>query len=172
METRTRRPQFLALIAAILALFQWSGCGPSPSKSLDSEEKEAVRKEATQMLHDYHDAIRKGGLLTEFEFLDSSQDFFWIPPGVDALMGYEAVKKAIMANVASIDSMSTHWVSLQVHPLSQDIGKLSSYTISKRADSTGIKMDTSRVTMLESGTMIRRANGWKLLSGQTVVLGE
>lgn len=129
----------------------------------DAMEKAVI--EARTMLFDYQSAVRENGLLAEFEFLDSSSDFFWIPPGANTAMDYAAVRKAVIENAKDLDTVSNEWRQLVIHPLSHDIatfaGKLSSFTISRG--------DTSIATLLESGTVVRRAGGWRLLSGQTSV---
>ncbi len=135
----------------------------------DPDALEKAAFEARTMLQDYQAAVREGGLLAEFEFLDSSKDFFWIPPGATAAKDFATVKAEITANAKGLDSISCEWTSLEIHPLTVQImtyaGKMTAFSISEAGD-------TSSAKLIESGTLVRRANGWKLLSGQTSVVAE
>jgi hypothetical protein len=139
------------------------GCDSKAEPTWDAVAKTKVTLEVSTMLHDYHAAIRKGGLLAEFAFLDSSADFFWVPPGYAAPLDYATMRKIVTDNATKVDTISSNWEMLEIHPLTMDIatfvGKLSVFTIANG--------DTSRSSLLESGTLIRRKDGWKLLSGQT-----
>ena len=48
---------------------------------LSEKEKALVANTIRQTLYDYVGAIKQKGLTAEFKFLDSSADFFWVPPG-------------------------------------------------------------------------------------------
>ena len=52
------------------------------------KEKTAVTKEVKQMLGSYYADIKKDGLTAEFNYLDNSVDFFWMPPGYKSSISY------------------------------------------------------------------------------------
>ncbi len=78
----------IQLLIGILTI-QIFGCDNSATFS--EAEKEIVSMDVKAMLHDYHDSMNNGGLLTEFEFLDNSAEFFWIPPGYSTPPSYDSV---------------------------------------------------------------------------------
>ncbi|MDW7690644.1 hypothetical protein R9C00_22200 [Flammeovirgaceae bacterium SG7u.111] len=61
-------------------------------------DKEKVKEEVAQMFDEYHAAIKKEGLKGEFYFLDSSSDFFWVPPGSATAMNYDSVRRILETN--------------------------------------------------------------------------
>jgi hypothetical protein len=131
------------------------------TSTYDAEE---VQFEADEMLRAYHSEISESGLLSEFKYLDSSSSFFWIPPGYNEALGYDAVRKAVEANAKGIQSMKLEWKTLEVIPLSNDLATFYGEVAMLVTDTAG---NVNRNRLLESGTLIRRKSGWKLLSGQT-----
>ena len=128
-----------------------------------------VKQEATQMLYDYHKAIAKDGLSAEFQYLDHSADFFWVPPGYSSKLNYDSVQKILIENDKSISSIQLEWDTLEVFPLSEEIASYTGIVRSKMKDTTGHSSETA---IIESGTLIKRTDGWKLLSGQSAVLAD
>jgi hypothetical protein len=63
---------FYALCIVILA-----GCKGEQSK-LSTDEALKVELEVKQLFNHYVEAIRKGGMTAEFQYLDHSSDFFWV----------------------------------------------------------------------------------------------
>lgn len=139
-------------------------CRPSRPVMLDDKSKEEVRREATLMLQQYADQICKKGLGAEFAFLDSSQDFYWLPPGAHLAMGYDTVAASIRRNAKAIDSVCISWTSLEVAAIAIDTagyaGNLHSWSVTRMGD-------TTVADLRETGVLIRRKSGWKLLGGQT-----
>ena len=127
-------------------------------------DAEIVRSQAVDMLKAYHSEIYEGGLLTEFKYLDSSDAFFWIPPGYDEAIDYDSVRKAVEKNAKGIRSMRLEWETLQVIPLSNEVATFHGEVAVMVTDTAG---NVNQNRFLESGTLIRRKSGWKLLSGQT-----
>lgn len=119
------------------------------------------------MLTTYHDAMNEGGILTEFDYLDDSEEFFWVPPGYESALNYDAIRVILEANAPLYTSITVEWETLEVLPLSPDIASFHGIVSGIWEDSTGHKMD---MRILESGTTILRSDGWKLLSGQSRVL--
>lgn len=149
----------LAFILSIGLL--WCCQPPTPEKS---SSPELVIEEVTEMLHQYHQAMEEGGLETEFEYLDDSDEFFWVPPGFKSALDYDSVATILRANDKTIESIVLTWDSLHVIPLRSDLAQYYG-TINSSV------MDTARVIteslLIETGLVIKRADGWKLLSGQS-----
>ena len=63
--------------------------------TLSSVEKEQIKSEVNKMLLAYHEAIEKDGLTAEFNYLDNSSAFFWIPPGYQQALKYDSVRNIL-----------------------------------------------------------------------------
>lgn len=137
--------------------------------STDSNEmdKKAITAEVKQMLDDYHEAIKKDGLTAEFQYLDQSTDFFWVPPGYSIALTYDSVKTILEANAGNFSSVEFHWDTLQIFPLTEKIVNYTGIVKGLMIDTSGNSMT---VSIIESGTIIKRKDGWKLLSGQSANL--
>lgn len=146
----------------LFILLVLAGC----SKQMDSSQ---VRQDAFDMLHHYHEAMERDGLLAEFEFLDDSPEFFWIPPGYMSALDYDSVKTILENNAPAISSIQIKWENLEVNALTSETATFHGVVISAMTDTSG-QVNSAR--MLESGTLIRRTDGWKLLSGQTRLLSS
>ena len=152
----------IVIISAILLFFSCQ-----PSNPPDSFNKKIVIEEVKTMLDDYHNAIKNGGLTAEFPYLDQSSDFFWVPPGYRSALTFDSVKIILEQNAKAFQAIEFHWDTLQLFPLSSEIVNYSGIVSGSMTDTAGIK---SRVSIIESGTIIKRQDGWKLLSGQSAVL--
>ncbi len=115
------------------------------------------------MLNDYHAAIKKDGLIAEFNYLDDSLDFFWVPPGYQSALSYDSVRTILEANAKAFKSTDLSWYTLEVFPQSNS---LATYTGIVKGTMTDTANQTTNVSIIESGTLIKRENGWKLLCGQ------
>ncbi|MCB0595301.1 MAG: hypothetical protein H6557_25730 [Lewinellaceae bacterium] len=140
-----------------------------PEKQSPAFDKAATAESARLMLHDYHAAIKREGLTGEFPYLDSSSDFFWVPPGYTSALPYDSVRTILEANAGAFTSVEFRWDTLQLFPLSAEIVNYTGIVTGKMVDTAGARIATS---IIESGTLIRREEGWKLLSGQSAVLGQ
>jgi hypothetical protein len=139
----------------------------SPPKDSIKFNKETVIEEVKQMFNDYHNDIKKGGLTAEFKYLDNSKDFFWVPPGYDSALTYDSVKTILEQNADNFDAIEFHWKTLQIFPLTNEIANYSGIVVGIMEDTSGIK---NTVKIIESGTIIKRQDGWKLLNGQSANL--
>lgn len=128
-----------------------------------------IREEVRQLMNDYNDAIREGGLLTEFKYLEQSSDFYWVPPGYNRSLSYEEVADIININAARYKWIDNAWESLKVFPLTND---LASYTGIVRSTMMDTSDQVTRFILLESGIARRGPTGWKILSGQTRTINE
>lgn len=131
---------------------------------LNQNNKEIIEREIRQMFDNYHNDIKKDGLKAEFKYLDNSSDFFWVPPGYDSALSFDSVKTILLSNSKFIHSIEFSWDTLQVFPLTNTIANYSEIV-------NGIMIDTSNTKstfkIIESGTLIKRKDGWKLLNGQS-----
>ena len=152
----------LTKIVLLLVVFS---CTPventEQSVAFDAEK---VRLEVSQMLHDYHEAMRAGGLEAEFEYLDQSSDFFWIPPGYEQVLSYDSVATILRQNDLALQSIVLEWDSLNVNPINDTLAQYYGTLYSTTVDTAGT---SHRSLLIESGLIIKRSDGWKLLNGQS-----
>lgn len=136
---------------------------------LKVEEKESIIQEVKMMLENYHDDIVKDGIEDELKYLDSSSDFFWVPPGYNSALDYSTIKGILLANSKTINYIEFSWETIKIFPLTN---KIATYTGIVKC----VEVDTSNKAMnfqiLESGTVIKRENGWKFLNGQSRILNK
>lgn len=145
----------------LLALFLLLSCSQTDKSQGD------VQKEIRSTIDNYYNDIRKEGLLAELKYLDSSKQFFWVPPGYLNYAGYDSIAAAIRRNAAFLKSVDNRYDSLLIVPLTKDHAQFVMRTVSTTVDATG---DTVKTAFIESGVMVKRKDGWKFLSGQTSVL--
>ena len=132
-----------------------------------SFDKEQITKDIEQTLLDYHRDINKDGLTAEFLYLDNSSDFFWVPPGYTSALNYDSVRSILGKNAKSLSTVKLKWDTLQIFPLSNIIANYTGIANGHMIDTAGIE---SNLSIIESGTLIKRGDGWKLLSGQSAIL--
>ena len=149
----------------ILVLLFLSSC--VQTEKLNDSDKGLIIAEVTVMFNNYHSDIRKDGLTAEFKYLDQSPDFFWVPPGYNSALTYDSVYSILVTNAKLFNEVSFEWDTLQIFPLTKEIANYSGIVKGTMTDTSGI---VSSVLIIESGTIIRRSDGWKILSGQSAVL--
>ena len=132
-----------------------------------SGKNDDVRNEIKTTFDNYYNDIRKQGLLAELKYLDSSAQFFWVPPGYLNYAGYNSIAAAIKENAATLKSIDNRYDSLLIVPLTDNYAQFAVRTISTAVTATG---DSSRTAFIESGVMVKRKGGWKFLSGKTSIL--
>jgi hypothetical protein len=159
-KTLTQIPKSLLLLLLTLTL---STCTPT-KPPFDETAKAQIIREATETLHAYYAAITNNGLLAEFDFLDSSNGFFWLPPGSTIAWDYDSVATTIRQNATQLDTISIAWTTLHVEAVAWDTAK---YAGELHSRSISMEGDTSTARLIEKGFLIRRDDGWKLLSGET-----
>lgn len=130
-------------------------------------DKESITKEIILMLDNYHKDIAKDGLTAEFKYLDQSSDFFWVPPGYNTALSYDSVRSILEMNAKAFESIEFNWNTLEIFPLTNEIANYTGIVNGVMFDTAGVE---SKVSIIESGTLIKREDGWKLLSGQSAVL--
>jgi len=138
------------------------GCG-NPGE-LGIQERETISREVRTMLHNYFDDIRSGGLMAEFKYLDESEDFFWVPPGYASALTLDSVRTILQLNSEMSQSFDFIWEELRVVPLEAGTAAYTGIVAGTITDSTGAE---SRTRIIETGVVIKRADGWKILCGQS-----
>ena len=162
-----KKMNMIKQIFGIVILMTLTSC--SQTDKLNESEKELIINDVIEMFGNYHNDIRKEGLTAEFKYLDQSTDFFWVPPGYKSTLSYDSVRKILEINAKSFQAIEFNWDTLQVFPLSDKIANYSGIVKGSMIDTSGIK---SSVIIIESGTVIKRSDGWKLLSGQSAILNS
>ncbi len=133
-------------------------------QALNSEHKEAISLEIKQMFKDFHKDITKNGLMSEFKYLDDSSDFFWVPPGYKKALDFDTVKNILVKNSKTVNFIEFSWESIKIVPLTNEIATYSGVVKCVQVD-TAHNPKTFKI--IESGTLIKRKDGWKFLNGQS-----
>lgn len=133
----------------------------------EKHDANAAKAAIGQMLDDYCKDVKAGGLLAEFKYLDSSADFYWVPPGFTSPLGYDTVSAMLRRNAPAYASVENKYEGVHVVSLVKDVASYTARVSSAVTDTAG---NTSVMQLLENGVVIKRKGGWKLLCGQTSVL--
>jgi len=70
-----RNPFWMITVLAV------QSCSVNETSELKEQDRLAIEKEVRSTLNEYYADIRKTGLTGELTYLDSSDNFFWVPPG-------------------------------------------------------------------------------------------
>jgi hypothetical protein len=159
------------LIISALCLF--SSCNDTnyclEEESLDENDRILIKRESKQMLKDYFASVKTKGLLGEFPYLDSSADFYWVPPGFEHPISYDSVATILRSRASSFKEIDNSFDTLTVFPLTNNLASYTGRINSICTDTSG----TTRVyKLMETGMLVRRENAWKLLSGQTSLISK
>ena len=155
----TRQAILLFIFIAIFSCRQ--------STTMTKDEKTRIELDVQKTLTDYYDDIRKSGLTAEFNYLDHSPDFFWVPPGYSRCISYDSVVHVLEENAPKFKSIDNSFESLRIVPLSIEIATYTGRLHSTMTDTSGKIMT---LQLVETGVLIKRKEGWKLLNGQTTIL--
>ena len=139
-------------------------CNQNDNKAVNTDDS---RNEVKSTIDNYYNDLRKEGLVAEFKYLDSSNQFFWVPPGYMNYANYNVIAAAIKRNAALLKSIDNRYDSLLIIPLTKEYAQFVMRTISTTIRANG---DSIKSAFIESGVMVRRKDGWKFLSGQTSIL--
>jgi hypothetical protein len=140
----------------------------SPDAFPDAEKANIIQ-EVKQTLENYCKDIGSSGLKAEFRYLDSSADFFWVPPGYSGAISYDSVATVIRRNAPKYRSVNNSFTSLRIIPLTS---RLATYTGTLSSAMTDSLNKVTVFSLVETGVMIKRKEGWKLLHGQTAVVDQ
>lgn len=159
------KPKQMKTHLLLLAIVVIAACC-TPKEKLN---KEAIEQEVRTMLKAYDDSVRIKGLEGEFFFLDNSDEFYWVPPGYKYAINYDSVATILHQNAPSFDYIDNNWDTLRILPLSKNYA---SFTGIVKSVSITTENDTIRMKLSETGLVVKRKTGWKLLSGQTNMVRE
>lgn len=134
------------------------------SKAMTIDEKIEVGNSVRETLSNYYNDIRVSGLTAEFKYLDNSKEFFWTPPGYSTSISYDSVVAILNQNAPLYQSIDNRWDILRITALNKELATYTGRLHSVMTDTAG---QISKVTLVETGLMIKRQDGWKLLCGQT-----
>lgn len=129
-------------------------------------EKKLIIDSIIQTLNQYYDDIRAEGLTAEFRYLDNSPEFYWVPPGFSIAISYDSVATILRQNAPLLRKIDNQWDTLRIDPLSHELATYTGRLHSTVTDTAG---HVSESSLVETGVLIKRRDGWKLLSGQTSV---
>jgi hypothetical protein len=152
----------IRLLLILLAVYVTISCKQTPS--LTENDKKLITDTIEQTLANYFSDIKDSGLNAEFRYLDNSPEFFWVPPGFSAAISYDSVAVILRANAPKYKLIDNRFESLQVKPLSSELATYTGRIQSTIIDSSGKQ---SLFLLVETGVLIKRQDGWKLLNGQT-----
>lgn len=153
----------------ILSSFLFVSCTQQqhPPTPLTPTQKTTLTKEITQTLNNYYTSIKQQGLTAEFAYLDSSADFFWVPPGYSVAISYDSVAAVLRQNAPKFQSIENSFDTLRIIIINAELATYTGKLHSTMIDTSG---NTATFSLVETGVMIKRKNGWKLLSGQTALV--
>ena len=152
-------------ILGLILLVVLFSCSEQPE--LSNKEKDRIIGEVREMLHNYSDDVRKNGLMAEFAYLDSSEEFFWVAPGYSSPLSFDSVASIVKENSRKFRSVDNSWNSLRIIPHSNSLATFTGTISSRMIDTSG---NSTTFSLIETGLAVKRLGGWKMLSGQTTIL--
>jgi len=151
-----------ALLMTLVIIVSFHSC--RDENDLTENEKKNISADVIKTLHQYHEDIKKSGLTAELKYFDNSPNFFWVPPGFGGPINYDSVVNILTRNAPAFKAVNNSFVTLKVFPLTRNYVTYTATIQSHLYDTMG--MNTNNL-FLETGVMIKRRDGWKLLNGQT-----
>ena len=153
-------------IIAVIALFIFAACEftSPPSNDLSAEDQGRIIQEVETSLRNYYRDVAIKGIQAEFEYLDTSSNFYWIPPDYENWINYDSVANVILDASSKISAVENYWESLRIDPLSV---KYASYSGILKGKTSGKDGNVVEQRFMETGIVVKREDGWKLLRGQT-----
>ena len=128
---------------------------------ISNEESNRVAIEVRKTLNECFEEVNAVGLISELKYLDTSSLFSWQPPGYVSPIDYDSVKSIILQNTSACSKTYISWDSLQIFPQSKNKAKyIGKITMVRNVDT---------VRLLEEGNVVKKEDGWKLVSGKTVI---
>jgi hypothetical protein len=157
----------LPLLLTAFTLFSLIAC--KQPTSLTESEKKVIIDNVFNTLNNYYNDVRKSGLNAEFNYLDSSTEFFWVPPGYSISISYDSVAAILKQTSSKYKLIDNRFDTLLIIPLNKELATYTGRLHSAMTDTSGIVLNFS---LVETGILIKRPGGWKLLNGQTSILNQ
>lgn len=146
----------------------FSACQHSEKTATKAPNLIDLQAEARATLHRYFDAIKDKGLRAEFAYLDSSEDFYWCPPGSTMALDYDSIASVLNSTADRYRTIDNSWEHLRITMIGENHASYNGILKSHVVDTSGF---STQLKLIETGSLIHRNDGWKLLSGQTAVIG-
>jgi hypothetical protein len=105
-------------ISAVLTLLATIACRTT---QLTTTERQTIINNVGETLNNYDAEIKKDGPTAEFKYLDSSADFFWVPPGYTTAISYDSVVSILKLSAPLNKSVINSWNKLQINPLTKEL---------------------------------------------------
>ena len=93
--------------------------------SLSERERAEVKDEVKAMLYKYCADVTARGLHAEFEYIDNSSAFSWVPPGARAPLPFDTVISMIGRNAARFRKVNNSFDTLVVTPFTTQLAAYS-----------------------------------------------
>jgi hypothetical protein len=154
-------------ILGILLFLSFGSC--SRPENLTKKDKETIIQNINQTLSNYYKDIKEKGLTAEFNYLDHSEDFFWVPPGFKSAISYDSVVIILKSTAPKFSLIDNRFDTLTIVPLSKTLAAYTGKIRSVMKDTSG---QEKTYLLLETGIMIKRENTWKILNGQTAMIND
>lgn len=156
----SQKIKFFILVSIVVTTFL--SC--NQSSTLTTEDRKIIAEEVTSMLHNYQRSVKESGLMAELEYLDSSSNFFWVPPGYSSPINYDSVVTILKQSAPKFKTIDNTFEELTVVPLDKDNALYTARLRSVMTDTAGIE---TVVVLRETGVATRRNAYWRLFGGQT-----
>jgi hypothetical protein len=150
-------------LTCILCLAALLSCR-SEFGNISVDEKARVFAEVQQFFENYFNAIASKGLMAEADYLDQSENFFWVPPGYHSPISYDSVMSILHLTAPRFTSVKNSFDTLRIIVLNK---KLVTYTGTLQSVMIDTSGNVNSIQLIETGVVIKREDGWKLLNGQT-----
>ena len=141
----------------------------SNQAGLTANEKVKITREIRQTLKDYNEAMKKNALSADYKYLDNSDQFFWMPPGYLSALSHDSVMAIVKNNASVLKSIVESFDTVTIYPLTRDLAAYTGRIHSVITDSSG---KVAEFHLWETAIVVKRNDGWKLLSGQTSFLNN
>ena len=136
---------------------------------LTQDEKKEIEDTIQQVLNNSYSDIKVHGLTAEFKYLDSSNEFFWVPPGYSRPLSYDSVAAVLNRSAPALKAVENTFDTLHIIPLSRSIAI---YTARIHSIVTDTQNQVTITNLVETGVLIKRPDGWKLHNGQTAIIDD
>lgn len=133
----------------------------------ESYDTEKVKADVEDFLHEYHSSMENQGLKGEFAYLDSTEQFFWVPPGFNSWISFDSVKTILNVTDPLISEMKIRWEDLRIDVLSEEVAV---YTGRVSIEQKNVNDGLQEYKLLETGIVKKKNGKWKILSGQSRVM--
>ena len=130
-------------------------------------QRVVIRDSVTQLKYRVWDEIRAKHLEAALNLFDDSPDFFWVFAPDTTMVSYDVFVARLKGAFRDYRSIDVVWDRMHVEPLTNEYAE---YTGKYHATYTDASGKIFKATGLETGIVVHRSSGWKILNGQTYEL--